>query len=356
MKRKNLFKISTFVVAVLALSAVASAQVSLLPNYTQTATIVPTGGLLGGFDIGWVDAGSQRYYLTDRGLTPKPGARNTARVDVVDTQTNKFLYGIPTSSAEIGFTGPSPAGAPCNQGGPDGVVSIPQLNQLYVGDGDSTVKVVDLGAKAIIASIPTGGKCRADELAYDPLDHIIMITNPNDNPPFVTFISADTQSVLGTLNYPATQSGLEQPVWNPVTYRFDISVPATGMNLGSVDEIDPIAMKITNSFKITCSPAGLAIGPNQHAMTSCGIGVDARNGSVQAIISGPSGDEIWYNPGDNNYYFGAVNVAVVNAETNQLVGYISSTGGHSIAVDPNNNNVYVPVTGVGIKVFQPTRK
>jgi hypothetical protein len=357
MKRKNLFKISTFVVAALALSAVASAQVSLLPNYTQTATIVPTGGLLGGFDIGWVDAGSQRYYLTDRGLAAKPGARNTARVDVIDTQTNKFLYGIPTSSAEIGFTGPSPAGAPCNQGGPDGVVAIPQLNQLYVGDGDSTVKVVDLGAKAIIASIPTGGKCRADELAYDPLDHIIMITNPNDNPPFVTFISADTQSVLGTLNYPSSQSGLEQPVWNPVTYRFNISVPATGNNLGSVDEIDPIAMKITNSYKITCSPAGLAIGPNQRAMTSCGIAIDARTGSVQAVTSiAGSGDEIWYNPGDNNYYFGNANVAVINAETNQLVGYISSTGGHSIAVDPNNNNVYVPVTGVGIKVFQPTRK
>jgi DNA relaxase NicK len=47
---------------------------------------------------------------------------------------------------------------------------------------------------------------------------------------------------------------------------------------------------------------------------------------------------------------------VINAETNQLVGYITDKGGHSIAVDANNNNVYVPVTGVGIKVFQPTRK
>jgi hypothetical protein len=356
MKRKNLFKISTFVVAVLALSAVASAQVALLPNYTQTATIVPPGGIPAGFDISWVDSANQRYYLADRGATPKPGAKNTARIIVVDTQQNKYLYSVPSSSAEIGFSGPNPAGSPCNQGGPDGVVAIPQLNQLYVGDGDSTVKVVDLGAKAIVASISTGGKCRADELAYDPLDHIIMIGNPNDNPPFLTFISTDTQTVLGKLTYPTSQSGLEQPVWNSQTYRFDISVPATGMNLGSVDEIDPITMQITNSFKSTCSPAGLAIGPNQRAMTSCGIAVDARNGSVQAIISGPSGDEIWYNPGDNNYYFGAANVAVVNAETNQLVGYISSTGGHSIAVDSNNNNVYVPVTGVGIKVFQPTRK
>src|ERR1700726_267635 len=80
MKRKNLFKISTFVVAVLALSAVASAQVSLLPNYTQTTTIVPPGGLPAGFDISWVDSANQRYYLADRGAKPKPGAKNTARI------------------------------------------------------------------------------------------------------------------------------------------------------------------------------------------------------------------------------------------------------------------------------------
>jgi hypothetical protein len=355
--KQNLFKVSTFVVAVLALSAVASAQVSLLPNYTQTTTIVPPGGLPAGFDISWVDPANQRYYLADRGATPKPGGKNTARIIVVDTQQNKYLYSIPSSSAEIGFSGPSPAGAPCNQGGPDGVVAIPQLNQLYVGDGDSTVKVVDLGAKAIVASIPTGGKCRADELAYDPLDHIIMIGNPNDNPPFLTFISTDTQTILGQIVYPTSQSGLEQPVWNPVTYRFNISVPQTGSNLGSVDEIDPIAMKITNSFKITTSPAGLAIGPNQRAMTSGGVAIDARTGSVQAVVSiAGAGDEIWYNPGDNNYYFGNATVAVINAETNQLVGYITDKGGHSIAVDANNNNIYVPVTGVGIKVFQPMRK
>jgi hypothetical protein len=360
MKRKNLFKISMFVAAMPALFAVASAQVALLPNYTQTATIVPPGGIPAGFDISWVDSANQRYYLADRGATPKAGAKNTARIIVVDTQQNKYLYSIPSSSAEIGFTGPSPAGAPCNQGGPDGVVAIPQLNQLYVGDGDSTVKVVDLGAKAIIASISTGGKCRADELAYDPLDHIIMIGNPNDSPPFMTFISTDTQTVLGKLTYPATQSGLEQPVWNPETYRFNVSVPATGMNLGSVDEIDPITMKITNSFPITASPAGLALGPNQRVMTSGGIAVDGRAGNVLAIITGSggpvSGDEIWYNPGDNNYYFGAVNVAVINAETNQFIGYITDGGNHSIAVDSNNNNIYVPVTGVGIKVFQPKRK
>jgi len=361
MKRKNLFKISMFVVAVLALSAAASAQVSLLPDYSQVTTITVPGGLFS-FDIGWVDQGSQRYYLADRGSpTLKPGQKSQGRIDVINTQTNTWMYSIPTSSAETGFTGAAPTVTPgCSVGGPNGVVAIPQLNQLYVGDGNSTVKVIDLAAKAIVATIPTGGNCRADELAYDPLDHIIMIANPNDNPPFLTFISTDTQAVLGTLTYPATQSGLEQPVWDPQTDRFLLSVPASGGNTGSVDQIDPIAMKITNSFKVSSSPAGLALGPIQRVMTSGGVPIDGRTGNVLAILNGSagpiSGDEIWFNPGDNRVYFGATNVAVVDAETNQFLGYITSAGGHSIAVDSNNGNIYVPVTNVGIEVFARKRQ
>ena len=352
MRIKCQFAILLFAVAALAMLSSASAQVSILPDYELTTTI-PLASNLQSFDISWIDQGSQRYYLADRG-----NGKGQGRIDVIDTSQSAFLYSIPTSSAETGFAGIVTAVTPgCNIGGPNGVVAIPLLNQLYVGDGDSTVKVVDLAAKAVVATIPTGGKCRADELAYDPLDHIIMITNPSDNPPFVTFISADTQSVLGKFTYPSTQAGLEQPVWNPQTYRFLISVPAIAPSTqGSVDEFDPLTMKMTNSYKVGCSPAGLALGPLQRTMTSCGNALDARNGSILATITVPAGDEIWFNPGDNRYYFGNANVGVIDAETNQLLGYLTDAGGHTLAVDSNNNNIFVPVTGAGVKVFAPVRK
>src|SRR5215469_9247822 len=221
MKHKRLSVLAMSLAGALAVSDVASAQGSL-PSYNQIATIPVPGGLAG-FDIAWIDPGSQRFYLADRTAT-----KGTGRIDVVDTQTNTFLYTIPATSSEIGFAGTQTAvTAGCTISGPNGVVAIPQLHQLYVGDGDSTVKVVDLDARAIIAVISTGGSCRADELAYDPLDHIIMITNPAAVEPggsFVTFISTDTQTVLGRYTYPTTQAGLEQPVWNPKTKRFYISV------------------------------------------------------------------------------------------------------------------------------------
>lgn len=347
MKSKTLFVFPLAVVAVLALSVGAFAQPST-PSYQLLTTITVPGGL-GAFDIAWVDPGSQRFYLA---------ARSTAgagSIVVVDTQTNKLLYTIPTTKSEIQFTGTVPAvKAGCTISGPNGVVAIPQLHQLYVGDGDSTVKVVDLDARAIIAVISTGGSCRADELAYDPLDHIIMITNPAAVEPggsFVTFISTDTQTVLGRYTYPTTQAGLEQPVWNPKTKRFYISVPTTMTSPGTIDVFNPITMLKENSFIANCSPAGLVLTPNQQLMTSCGQMFDAVSGNSLGVTAGASADELWYNPGDNFFYFGSTNAAVVDATTRQFLTYLPSAGGHTLAVDPNNNHIFAPVTGAGIKVF-----
>ena len=96
------------------------------PNYQLLTTIaVPDG--LAGFDISWADGSNQRYYLADHTATA-----GTGRIDVVDTQAMTLLGTIP------GFAGtvPVPPGG-CNTSGPTGVVAIPQLHQLYVGDGDT---------------------------------------------------------------------------------------------------------------------------------------------------------------------------------------------------------------------------
>src|SRR5207244_7543831 len=111
-------------------------------------------------------------------------------------------------------------------------------------DNASNVEVSDLKAKTMVASISTGGVARADELAYDPLDHILLIANDRETTcvmgvctgpaPFITFISTENRMVLGKIFYPnvvfgATPSnhGLEQPVWDSKTGMFYLAVPAT---------------------------------------------------------------------------------------------------------------------------------
>jgi hypothetical protein len=352
MRQTKSIAFPSLLVACLALSVSATAQNRQLPNYSKIATIPVPGNLKGGFDISWVDSESQRYYLADRGT--KKGA---GKIDVIDTNSNTFLYSIPSTPGEIGF-----AGNTGNRitGGPAGVLAVPQLNQLWAGDGDSTVKVVDLTAKAIIASISTGGKFRADELAYDSLDHIIVIANADDSPPFLTFISADSLAVLGKITYPADQMGLEQAVWNGQLKKFMISVPASADRSGEVDVIDPIAMQVTSRYFLNCDPAGLALGPLQRVMTSCAQVVDARTGNTLAYSQGNAdnpigGDEIWFNPGDNRYYFGSGNVGVVDAETNLPLGFVdTNVPTHSIAVDSSTNHIFVPATGMGVFVYAQT--
>jgi DNA-binding beta-propeller fold protein YncE len=124
--------------------------------------------------------------------------------------------------------------------GPAGLVVLPDRRELWAGDGDSTVKVIDLQAGTIVAAVATGGTKRADKLAYDPIDPLILITNPDDEPPFVTLISTTTRPVMGKIPFPDATDGVEQPVWDPSTQRFYQAVPETKTEPGgAVAVIDP---------------------------------------------------------------------------------------------------------------------
>ena len=374
MKYVKFFAVPLFALVLLAF-AVSSANG--VGKYTQLPTIIVPGDLAGGFDISWVDPVAGRYYLANRG---------TGTVAVVDAEQAKLLYSIG------GFVGSKGSG----KSGPDGVLTIG--NELWAGDGDSTVKVADLtaGASATVFSINTGGTKRADELAYDPADHVILIANDRDATPFVTFISQTTRTILSTLPYPQATGGIEQPVWDAQQKKFYLALPATTNNPnGEVDELDPTTFKITKVFPMPCGPAGLVLLPGDRLMTSCGAVVDARNGNILAVVTNPSngsavgGDEIWYNSGDDRVYFGNNQVTVVDASTYDLIrmsgtavhlglqqapidtatyrvltylfgfslpmdqagNQVGVFGGHSIAANSANNYIFVPAGGVGIKVF-----
>ena len=341
-----------------------SHQDKLSPYKLLTTIAIPDG--LTGFDISWVDSRSARYYLADRGnaaaTPPVP-----PRIDVIDTEHDTFLYQIPLSTAPNGVV------AIRNQGrdaGPD------QGATLLVGGLNSSAIFIDLDHPfSTPISVSTGGNHRADELAYDPLDHIILIANDQDTPaPFITFITTENPPhVLGKIIYdgslgnPTSTGGIEQPVWNGAKKRFYLAIPSTATNAhGEVDEINPLTMKITRVFPTTCGPAGLVEIPGQHLMTSCGDVLDIGTGAVVHAVAGVGGDEIWFNRGDERVYFGGglnrISVPVVSAVnpwsllTTLTVGLIATPPApnhttHSVAADSENNHVFVPVSHEGVKVY-----
>ena len=359
MKQKRRFVLAWSVVGALAAFAVVHARDhEEFGPYKLIATIsIP--GFGNGFDISWVDSEAGRYYLANRG-NPTATPPVAAHIDVIDTRR------LPVHAAGNGVVVITTSRDDDEEEGG---------KELWVGDAKSFVEVIDLRTRSIVADISTGGTGRADELAYDPLHHIILVANDREATPFVTFISTKTRTVLGTLLYPqAAGFGLEQLVWNTKTRKFYLSVPGTTNNpQGEVDEIDPVKMIVTRVFPAVCNPGeapqGLALVPRQRLVTSCGDIIRVSDGKVLKTVAGLGIDEIWFNPGDERVYFAGgpdfINnptVPVLDTETNTLVATIvvgtpppPLRFTHSVAADRENNRIFVPISGVGVKVYAATQ-
>src|SRR5918911_257426 len=292
----------------------ASAQTVANPTVRLAKIAIP-GKALRSFDIGWVEPATARYYLADR---------SNASIDVVDTTENAVVKQI------TGFKG-------------------------FTGDGDSLVRVVDVPTGSITATISTGGKNRADELAFDPQHGLIVIANDADDPPFLSFININSRSVAKKLEFPDATDGLEQPVLDPASGVMYQAVPATKDNDGGeIAVLDDAQMAVTKTYVLTdCQPHGLAIGPNHQLLVGCSLTdhtlvLDATNGRVLADLPQTGGsDEVWFNPGENRYYLaerGPQALGIVDALTNRFVENVESgVGAHSVAADAVNNHIFVPI-------------
>lgn len=406
MTRKGLLTFSVVFGVMLSLLSLAGAGPSLAANdgavkLLATVPIPVTLKPLRAFDISFVDSSNQLYYLADR---------SNASVDVVDTRTNVFVTQIKASPAFAGVVlKASGAGfvADNDRSGPNGVVVSGHF--LFVSDAPSRVVSFDLRTNppTQISDVSTGGadSLRADELAYDPDDGVLLVVNNADSPPFATLINVNKQTgqlTVGTritfdaahVGFDAT-GGAEQPVWEPGTRRFYQSIPEVngpGDNTGpdgGVARINPRTRALETLFPVQfCQPAGLTVGPNRDLLLGCSVPfdtagqawsasdpntaapisviMDARTGHIEKNVAGVSGnDEVWFNRGDRRYYLAArANptgpvLGVIDAEQQdlvQLVPTINTAGkptasppvvsgtAHSVAVDSRNNHAFVPLS------------
>src|ERR1700724_175480 len=87
------------------------------------------------YDIGIVNEKTHLYYQTDR---------SNKSIDIFDVIKNTFVGRVP---GFVGFTGNG------NTSGGNGVSLVNNDTELWSGDGDSTVKVIDLKTKKIVDTI-----------------------------------------------------------------------------------------------------------------------------------------------------------------------------------------------------------
>jgi len=339
-----------------------------------------TGGMYA-FDISFVDQKTQKYYLGDR---------SNAAVDEVNASTGVFMRHITASPAFAGVKLNTMTGAVNNNiSGPNGVATDGAGTCLFAGDGPSRVVSFTLPNAKQVSDVSTGGMFRADEMAFDPKDRLLAVANNADTPPFVTLLKVSAKCALtikskiqlNTANGVDAQNGAEQPVWDPGTQRFYMSIPQVGPDLlsGGIARINPLTAKIeTVLFVPFCQPAGLALGPNQTFLAGCSMvfdtegdvwsGSDSNSANpVQVIIDTNgifafvagigSSDEVWYNSGDNHWYTGSQNTPYSPHPVAGTTGALSATdqgAGLVGAIDGTSQNLdqIVPTFDVpGVKPF-----
>ncbi len=335
---------------------------------------VGQGRTLGSFDISFVDPRIELYVLADR---------TNASVDLFDSENATFIGRVGTQcttppTTDFCFQG---AQATTSVSGPDGVLIVGH-KEIWAGDGDSKVKVIDIATRSFITTISTEGKFRVDEMAYDPRDHLLAAANNADTPPFVTVFDTNAKTITGKLVFEKgslnadvdAQMGIEQPQWSPETGLFYISVPQVGPDpsIGGVSVIDPHTLTVTGTFLVkNCSPAGLALGRHHEALVGCGgafgtpqttqsviiditsTGTDVDDAVVARIPIGGS-DEVWYDKGTQHYFLGARS-NLTDGKANPILGSIdakthkldpsqpSSLTAHSVAADKNSHYVFLPI-------------
>ena len=326
-------------------------------NYSRIATIKVPGNPLSVFDISFVDPVLPLYYLADR---------SNASLDIIDIRTNTVI-------AQIGgFVGArkDAAGKVNNDiSGPDGVATV-GVGEVWVGDGDSTVKVVDIVSQKVVATISTAldgqnadTDKRADEMYYDARDHIMVVANNAASPPYITFISTlpSDRRVLGHIVY-SDSMGVEASVYDPAKGLFYVNLTQLGSdpNNGAVSIVDPRQIKEVGRFPVMgCNGTGLDLAPGEKLVIGCSLTnnsqiISANDGTLLAEFPQTSGaDEIWYNRGDGRVYLagrnnpaaaGGPSVGVIDALTNTFVTNIpTDASAHSVAVDARTGNIYVPL-------------
>jgi hypothetical protein len=358
-----------------------------------------TAGAMYSFDISWIDQARQLYFLADR---------SNKAVDVVDAKTDTFLTQIQPNNGHNPFAGISPPAFATATAGPNGVVTAePPYPWLFVTDAPSRVLCINFVTGGTVSEVTTmaGEPTRADELAYSPALGLILAINNAATPPFGTFVKVNKATcslkvlnhlILDAAHGVDAQNGAEQPVWEPVTRRFYLSIPQIGSvpSNGGIVRIAPNATTVEAIYPVQyCSPAGLTVGPRQDLFIGCNtvfdtagnvwdpngtlaaapqdVVIDAKTGAIEANVYGVgAGDEVWFNRGDDNYYAtgsgspfrplpaatakGATPLGVVDAKNQLILQQLTTYNvpattdhpagtAHSVAANAANNHVFVPL-------------
>ncbi len=351
------------------------------PRYVQQIAVPGVGSTTNyAFDISTVSGNT--YYFGDR---------TNAAVTTIDIPTLAFANALKGTGANA-F-----AGAQSSNGtsGPNGVDVIGSV--VYAGDVNS-VKIIDPTTKTVVKTITVGTNgTRADEGCVDSAHKLYMISTPEGEPPFATFIDTTTQTVVAHVTFTdpagAASAGLEACAYDAAGDTFYVNNDGTtanphgeltaltgasirGIPAGTTVNYTTLAGMRTYAVG-NCDPTGLALGPGTDIAVNCREGttgapllvqiMNRSTGAIVASVPAGGGDQLVYDAGTNRYYSGASRwtasgkaatngscstaspctpmLQIIDAAARTVVASIpTGNNAHSVAVDPTSGLAFMPIS------------
>jgi hypothetical protein len=298
-------------------------------------------------DIGVIaiDQTSGLGYLADK---------TNKSVVVFDTKTDKYVSRIG------GFVGLMKNS---NASGPNGIVVVNDGAELWVSDGDSTIKVIDPKTSQIVETIATGGKVRANAMAVG--QGVVIVANSNDDPPYLSFISTEPgHKILGKIPIPESGENLERSAYHAPSGMFYTVIPVQRADItkGLLAQTDPKTGKMVKLHELErCHAHSLSIVSDSTILLGCSsvhapspqpggdLAIfDIASGKVESYGAGLGGNgSSAFNSNLGQYYHATTGgtLMVVDGKTKQPMQKIkTSTGARSLGVSLANNRVYVATT------------
>jgi DNA-binding beta-propeller fold protein YncE len=330
--------------------AVACAAPVQAQTFKQVGSIGIPGTPIENYGVLVIDQATELGYLADK---------DNKAVVVFDTKSDKFVTRI------AGFVGQTRDG---NAAGPNGLAIVRGGAELWVSDGDSTIKIVDLKSNTVTATIATGGKLRANAMAFDPNRKVVIVANSNDEVPFFSLISAEPgNKILANLPVPQSAENLERSAWHAPSGMFYTAIPVSNADKtkGLLAQTDPRSGTIVKLFELErCYPHSLSIVSDTTIFLGCSSahGANRKPGGDMAVFDIASGKIESYGAGwggnggstvnlaRGQYYHATTNGAlvVVDIKTRQLIEKVpTGNGSRSLGVNLATNRIYVATTAKG---------
>ncbi len=231
-------------------------------NVQLSKTAVPgTEGRVIKIDIMVLDQATQRLYVADR---------NTVGVDQFDVSTTpaKYLTTFKTPTQ------------------PNGVVIAG--NRIVAGLCDSTGVSIDPSSGQIVGTVSTGGKGRADELDYDPVDNKVYLANSDDG--ILSVIDMASFKIIK--QFTNLGPSLEQPRYNSSNGKMYMTA---GAGLYQFDPTTDTQVNLDSQSAVQgCT--GIQINPTtNHGIISCSsvVTYDFTEAEAEGTIDQAcTGDEV----------------------------------------------------------------